>query len=330
MASSRLVVDMDLARFCSPRVLIVAGKGGVGKTTVTATLATAAAGAGLSVLIVEVEGKSGLAACFGKPPLGYEETELAPGVRGRTLTPDEALLDYLESHGLRRISKRLVRSGALEVVASAVPGMKDILVLGKVKALELERTADLILIDAPAAGHAISFLMSPRGLGDAVRVGPVSKQSTEVIEMLSDPARCQVVLVTIPEETPVNELVDTAFALEDRIGIQLAPVVVNGCYPDIGSPASADDVEHLADDLGVFVPPREATDLAAAAEFRHDRHSLQQEQADRLAERLPLPQIRLPFVFTAEIGPSEIEVLAAAFASEVEALPAAASGHAAV
>ncbi len=322
---------MDLARFfSSARVVIVAGKGGVGKTTVTATLATAAAGAGLSVLIVEVEGKSGLASCFGKPPLGYEETELAPGVRGRTLTPDEALLDYLESHGLRRISKRLVRSGALEVVASAVPGMKDILVLGKVKALELERAADLILIDAPAAGHAITFLMSPRGLGDAVRVGPISKQSTEVIEMLSDPARCQVMLVTIPEETPVNELVDTAFQLEDRIGVQLGPVVVNACYPDPGAPASVDEVHRLADELGVFVSPREAADLVAAAEFRRERYELQQEQADRLAARLPLPQVRLPFLFTAELGPPEIETLAGPMAAQVGELPEAVPGRATV
>ncbi len=313
---------MDLARFSSSaRVVIVAGKGGVGKTTVTATLATAAAGAGLSVLIVEVEGKSGLAACFGKPPLAYEETELAAGVRGRTLTPDEALLDYLESHGLRRISKRLVRSGALEVVSSAVPGMKDILVLGKVKALEHERAADLILIDAPAAGHAITFLMSPRGLGDAVRVGPVNKQSTEVIEMLSDPSRCQVILVTIPEETPVNELVDTAFQLEDRIGVQLGPVVVNMCYPDPGARASVDEIQRLADELGVHVSPREATDLVGAAEFRRERHELQQEQADRLAARLPLPQIRLPFLFTAELGPPEIGTLAGALTAQVGELP---------
>src|SRR2546421_12079322 len=131
---------MDLARFCSSaRVMIVAGKGGVGKTTVTATLAAAAADAGLSVLIVEVEGKSGLAACFGRPPLGYEEAELALRIRGRTLTPDEALVDYLENHGLRRISKRLVRSGALEVVSSAGPGMKDTLLLGQVHAVEQER-----------------------------------------------------------------------------------------------------------------------------------------------------------------------------------------------
>jgi anion-transporting ArsA/GET3 family ATPase len=307
--------------------MIVAGKGGVGKTTVTATLAAAAADAGLSVLIVEVEGKSGLAACFGRPPLGYEEAELAPRIRGRTLTPDEALLDYLENHGLRRISKRLVRSGALEVVSSAVPGMKDILVLGKVKALEQERAADLIIIDAPAAGHAVTFLMSPRGLGDAVRVGPVSKQSTDVIEMLSDPARCQVMLVTVPEETPVNELVDTAFQLEDRIGVQLGPVVVNACYPDPGLPASVEEVQRLAEELGVFVSQREATDLVGAAEFRRERYVLQQEQADRLAARLPLPQVRLPFLFTAELGPPEIDALAGRFKAQVEELPEASWGR---
>ena len=130
-------VGMDLERFCAAsRVVIVAGKGGVGKTTVTAALATAAARTGMSVLIVEVEGKSGLAACFGEPALTYEEAELRPGVRARTLTPDDALLEYLDDHGMRRISKRLSRSGALDVVATAVPGMRDILVLGKVKQLE--------------------------------------------------------------------------------------------------------------------------------------------------------------------------------------------------
>src|SRR5947209_20510205 len=108
---------MDLARFCSSaRVMIVAGKGGVGKTTVTATLAAAAADAGLSVLIVEVEGTSGLAACFGRPPLGYEEAELGPRISSRTPTSDEALVDYLANHATRRISKPVVhpvRHGAV-------------------------------------------------------------------------------------------------------------------------------------------------------------------------------------------------------------------------
>jgi len=316
------MTTMELGRFCSTsRVVIVAGKGGVGKTTVTATLALTAARAGMRVLIVEVEGKSGLSAAFGKPALAYEEIELRPGIRARTLTPDEALIDYLEGAGLKRISKRLAHSGALDVVATAVPGMKDILVLGKVKQLEQARAADLIIIDAPAAGHAVSFLMSPIGLLDAVSMGPVRKQALEVVEMLADPQRCQVMLVTIPEETPVNELVDTAYALEDKIGVSLGPVVLNSCYFEADLETSLDDIRRDADLLDVFVSDREARDLVRAAAFRADRHALQQEQAARLAEKLPLPQIRLPFLFTADVGPNELESLADTFATGVERLP---------
>src|SRR2546423_8904057 len=142
--------------------------------------------AGLSTLIVEVEGKSGLAAAFDAPPLTYEESVLLPArppdgaIQARTITPDQALFDYLRPHGLKRIPKRLVSSGAVDVVATAAPGIKDILVLGKVKSLERDRKVDLIILDAPAAGHAVSFLMSARGLLDAVRVGPIRAQAHEV------------------------------------------------------------------------------------------------------------------------------------------------------
>ena len=315
---------MELAHFCSTsRVVIVAGKGGVGKTTVTATLAVAAARAGRNVLIVEVEGKSGLATAFNRPALGYEEQDLAPGIRGRTLTPDAALRDWLEGNGLKRVSKRLVQTGALDVIATAVPGMKDILVLGKVKALEQSRDADLIIVDAPAAGHALTFLTSAQGLLDAVAVGPVRKQAADVVEMLSDPARCQVVLVTLPEETPVNEAVDTAFAIEDKVGVRLGPVVVNGCYPELALPAASATAASAQADaqlIDVFVSDQEASDLAAAAAFRAERTEIQLAQADRLAAALPLPQIRLPFVFTSEIGPTEIEQLADAFVDGLAAL----------
>jgi anion-transporting ArsA/GET3 family ATPase len=315
--------SMELHDFCSTsRVVIVAGKGGVGKTTVTAALATAAARIGMSVLIVEVEGKSGLASSLGCAPLDYDEVEVRPGLRARTLTPDHALLEYLEDRGLRRVSKRLLRSGALDVVATAVPGMKDILVLGKIKQLERAGAADLVLVDAPAAGHAISFLLSPRGLLDAVRVGAVRRQAEEVVELLSDPARCRVMLVTLPEETPVNELVDTAFVLEDRIGIKLAPVVVNAVPGDLALDGT--DAEADAAALGFEPAPGEAGALDAAARFRHERHALSLAQAYRLAERLPLPQLRLPFLFD-EIGPRDIERLADELADGVDALPARAA-----
>jgi anion-transporting ArsA/GET3 family ATPase len=314
---------MEVAHFCSTsHVVIVAGKGGVGKTTVTAALAVTAARAGSSVLIVEVEGKSGLPTMFDTPALSYDELDLDPGVRARFLTPDAALVDYLETHGMRRISKRLIASGALDVVATAVPGMKDILVLGKVKSLDETRAADLIIVDAPAAGHAISFLLSPRGLLDAVRVGPINKQAADVVALLSDPARCQVMLVTLPEETPVSEVIETAYAIEDRAGVALGPVIVNQCFAALpaGITASVDELMSDAEACGRFVSDREAKDLTHAIEFRAERHAVQHEQIVRLGERLALPQIELPFLFTPDIGRPQVDALAGALASGIEAL----------
>jgi anion-transporting ArsA/GET3 family ATPase len=311
---------MEAAGFCTQtRVLIVAGKGGVGKTTVTAAVARMAASAGLRTLIVEVEGKSGLSSAFGRPEaLTYDEVELAPNIRARTLTPDDALLEYLEGHGLRRVSKRLMSSGAIDVVATAVPGIKDILVLGKVKQLERADVADLIVVDAPAAGHAVTFLTSATGLVDAARVGPIRSQAQDVVDLLSDPARAQVMLVTLPEETPVNEVVETAFKLEDRVGIALAPVVVNGLYPPCDGLDA--DPDEAADAAGVSLRPGEADALRDAAAFRRERTALQAEQVERLSAALPLPQLRLPFLFTTEVRLAQVDVLASALAASVEAL----------
>ena len=324
---------MDPAQFfAASRLVIVAGKGGVGKTTVSAALARAASREGLSTLIVEVEGKSGLAAMFHQPVFSYEEVTLsdgaAPGtgeVRARTLTPDDALLDYLQGAGMSRISKRLVASGALDMVSTAVPGIRDILVLGKVKSLERGATADLIVLDAPAAGHAISFLQSASGLADAVRLGPIHSQARDVLDLLGDPARCQVVLVTLPEETPVNELVDTAFQLEDRVGVSLGPVVVNGLYPEL--PGLLTDPDAAAELAGVALRPGEDDALRAAAEFRRERMALQRSQSRRLGEALPLPQIHLPYVFDAEIDLPQLDLLADALLRDVRALDPAALGR---
>jgi len=309
---------VDPARFCSQsRLVIVAGKGGVGKTTVTAALSVMAADAGLRTLIVEVEGKTGLGTAFGRGELSYDETEVAERVRARTITPDQALLEYLEDHGMRRLSKRLSNTGFLDVVATAAPGIKDILVLGKVKSLEKSRDADLIVLDAPAAGHAVTFLTSARGLLDAVRVGPVRTQAEEVLDLLTDPARCQVLLVSLPEETPVNEAVETAARLREGVGVHIGGIVVNGLYPELSGLEPAPDL--LSD-----VPTDEADALLAAAGFRRARHDLQQEQLRRLAAHLDLPQLHLPFLFSPELGPPEIDELAAALAKAVGALETAA------
>ena len=316
---------MDPRAFCtSTRVLIVAGKGGVGKTTVSATLARMASRLGLRALVIEVEGRSGLPTLFGaRRPLDYQEAILdgdgSPGeVRARTLTPDDALIEYLDEHGMRRVSKRLSRTGAIDVVATAAPGIKDILILGKVKQLEREAPVDLIIVDAPAAGHAVQFLQSAQGLLDAVRVGPIRTQAHEVAQLLSDPVRTRLMLVTLPEETPVNELIETAYALEDKVGVKLSPVVVNGVYPVLEG-LDVDPVEAAAAE-GVTLAPGEADALRRAADFRRRRQELQATQAARLADALPLPQLTLPYVFSDRLGRSELDGLAEALTVAVSGL----------
>jgi anion-transporting ArsA/GET3 family ATPase len=188
-----------------------------------------------------------------------------------------------------------------------------------VKALERAGAADLVILDAPAAGHAITFLLSARGLLDAVKVGPINAQAREVLEMLTDASRCQVVLVTLPEETPVNELVDTAYHLEDRVGVSLGPVVVNGLVPAIdGMEVAVPAAARLA---GVELSRSETEALEAASAFRAERRALQAEQLARLDEALPLPQLHLPHLPATDLGGAELDLLTAALTAAIEDLP---------
>ncbi len=301
---------MNLTTFFSEaRVLIVTGKGGAGKTTVSGALANLAADGGLRAMVVQIgapgarhePGTAQLARLFGSDEvLGYEASVLKStagggSVNARAVTPDTALVEYLHLHGMRRLSRRLVSSGALDVVATAVPGMPDMLVLGKLKQMERAAAAgqpdapDVVLLDAPAAGHAVRFLQSPRGLLEATAGGPVRAQAADVVEMLSDPQRCRVVLVTTPEETPVSETVETAQLLEERTGVKLLAVVVNGRLPVLALPPGlgAGRLRDLAAASGVKLSLEELDALAAAGRLRLQRQEAQAAQVARLAASWP-------------------------------------------
>jgi len=331
---------MDIRSFCSQsRVMIVAGKGGVGKTTMVAALAHLAAGAGLSVLVIELEGRNGVPAAFGgSGGLDYtgqvlhaagatdlgdgpvdESAVIPPGtVHARTITPDDALVEYLDDHGMKRFSKRLLSSGVIDIVAGAIPGIRDILVLGKIKQIEQRRVADLVLVDAPATGHTMTFLSSAGGLLDAARGGPIRAQAADVVALLSNPKRCQVALVTLPEEMPVNEVVEAAYQLEDKVGIALGPVIVNAAYPPVaGLEVPSAETVAAAD---ARVDTEDVAALERARVFRQRRHEMQEEQIRRLADELPLPQLRVPYLFTDAIGPLELETLSQALAAGIETL----------
>lgn len=278
-------------------VVVVAGKGGVGKTTVTAVIARAAARSGERVLVVELDGKPALDDLL--PPRDGESLEVVH------LSAPDALEEYLNDQGFKRIAKRLNRTGVIDMVGTAAPGIDDIVVLGKVKQYQRSGDYDLVVVDGPAAGHAVTFLTSASGLADAVRGGPIKTQADDVLELLADPDRCQVVLVALPETTPVNETIETAFALEDDVGIRLGPVVVNGV--DVGAelPTEADAaaaVSGLDNDAGHA--------LRAAGAYRRARREMESEAIERLASGLPLERVLLPALPVAGLSAHDIDALA--------------------
>jgi arsenite-transporting ATPase len=274
-----------LTELTASNVVVVAGKGGVGKTTVTAVLARAAADRGQRVLVVELDGKPTLDA-------------LVPDLEVRHISAASSLEEYLLEHGFKRMAKRLATTGVIDVVGTAAPGIDDLVVLGKIKQLERSGRWDLIVVDGPAAGHAITFLTSAAGLLDAVSGGPVHDQAADVLAMLRDPDRCQVVLVTLPETTPVNELVETTAAIETRVGARLGPIVVD----------QVDDAPPLPDPDGVsFGRARvQVDDARAAARFRRARRAVQDEELARLAALVPHRQVPLPSLPVAGLEAADV------------------------
>jgi Mrp family chromosome partitioning ATPase len=268
--------------FRDGRLLIVAGKGGVGKTTVAAVTATAAGQAGLRTLLVSVDDSSGAASLFGTGPIDEQPRDVRPNVTIRRITPDHALLEWLKDKRLGRLADRMVKNGMLDIIATAVPGIRDILVLGRIKALVNEGNFDLIVVDGPASGHAITFLESAHGLLDAVSAGAIRQQASDVAAMLSDPAMTQVVLVTLPEWTPVTETIETAFALEDRVGVRLGPIVVNQLLQPLAAEASGGTAE-----------PAGNSALALLVTGRQQREEAQTAELNRLRAELPLPTFTL-------------------------------------
>ena len=285
--------NVTVAELTATNLVIVAGKGGVGKTTVTAVLARAAANAGRRVLVVELDGKPTL-------------DGLLPDLEVRHLSAAELLEEYLFEHGFKRIAKRLASTGVIDVIGTAAPGIDDLVVLGKIKQLERSGNWDLIVVDGPAAGHAITFLTAAPGLLDAVRSGPVRDQATDVQALLADRTRCQAVLVTLPETTPVNELIELSFAIEERVGVRLAPIVVNQVDGAVGLPDPAEV------DFGRARV--QVDDAIAAAEFRRERVATQQAELARLQASVPIEQLHLPARPTADITHDDVDALAAELA----------------
>ena len=310
-----------MADFPGVRLHVVSGKGGTGKTTVAAALALALAGGGGRVLLVEVEGRQGIAQLFDVPPLPYEERSVAvaPGggeVYALAVDPEEALLDYL--HMFYKLSptgipaRTLRRAGAIDFATTIAPGMRDVLLTGKLKEAVVRRTGrkagerhvyDAVVLDAPPTGRIARFLNISHEVSGLARVGPIKTQSEGVMAVLRSP-QTAVHLVTLLEEMPVQETIDGIGELQ-AVDLPVGGVVVNAVRPPLLSPADlkaaeagALDEGQLADGLrraGIEPAPPLVQALAAEAVDHAGRIALEERGRDALAA-LSRPTYELPLL----------------------------------
>ena len=266
------------------RLHVVTGKGGTGKTTVAAALALALAAGGYRTLLVEVEGRQGIAQLFGTDPLPYEERRIATTadggeVRALAVDPEQALLEYLDRfYRLGRAGRVLRRFGAIDFATTIAPGLRDVLLTGKVKEATTRteggrRVYQAVVLDAPPAGRIGRCLNVTAETAKLAKVGPIRAQSEGVAALLRSPMTA-VHLVTLLEEMPVQETADTLAELR-RLGMPLGRVIVNAAR-----------VPLLAPD-GVQAAPNRAELSAAlaAAGLSHDRATvagLQEEVSEYL------------------------------------------------
>lgn len=296
------------------RLLVVTGKGGVGKSTVAAALGLAAARRGRRTAIVEVAGRDDISRMFGAGGADpFRERVIADGLVHVTVDPEHALREYLADQlPVRAMADVLTSSRAFAYLAAATPGLRELLVVGKVWELSQPRRRtpgarpyDLVVLDAPATGHAIALLGAPGTFAEAARVGPIHRQARTINEMLVDARRTAVVAVATPEELPVTETVTLRDATRATTGHDLALAVVNGLRPDRFSAAEARTLERHPDGAPV-----------AAALDAHRLARSQRAQLARLRRSLApaVPVATLPFCRAGELAPADL----AAFAQRLD------------
>jgi anion-transporting ArsA/GET3 family ATPase len=288
-------------------LLVVTGKGGVGKTTLASALGLIAAERGLRTIVVEVGEQSRLPLLFDiAAPDPGDEAELEENLSSMSIDLDRALLEWLQSLGGRVSGRVLASSSTFQYFAAAAPGAKELVSMVKIWELTQDRRRqgrarsggyDLVVLDAPATGHALGMLDSPRTFGAIARVGPIAGQAERLRELLSDPERSSYLAVAQGTEMAITETLELQQKLAEQLGRELHAVVVNGMLPQR---FSAPELRRLA---ALGDSPRRspaAHSAIAAAQAVSERARLQHNQLARLRRR-HFEVIGVPFQFTAEL-----------------------------
>jgi anion-transporting ArsA/GET3 family ATPase len=272
-------------------LVVVTGKGGVGKTTVAAALGLVASGRGLRTIVAEVARRDDVSRALGGE--GMHEEELAPRLHHLSIDPEHAMELYLADQLPSALADLLASNRTFSYLAAATPGMRELLTVGKVWELAQDdrrtpgaRRYDLVVLDAPATGHGVAVLSAPRAFARAARVGRIARQGRTIDAMLCDRERTGVIAVAGPEEMPVNETLALQDALRDDVGLEVELVICNGVLPQRFSAADARALDAAPDGPEV-----------RAARHAHARAGAQRMQLRRLRRRARAPVTTLPHVF---------------------------------
>jgi anion-transporting ArsA/GET3 family ATPase len=306
------------------RLVVVTGKGGVGKTTVAAALGLIAARSGKRTVICEVAEQERLADLFGVDASGHEERELAPELHSVSVDPERAKDEWLR-YQLKSSTLAGVLGGSslFRYLSAAAPGLSELVTIGKVWDLaQLERRTggsvfDLAIVDAPATGHGIAMLRAPSTYASVARVGPIRRQALTIDKFLRNRRRTGVVVVALPEEMPVNETLDFERRLAEEMGMSIDRAIVNAVYPERFTRAEAKRLRATAGSAGDAdrsgagrARPLAHDGPVRAALAEYERVRGQRSQLRRLRRGLDAPVATLPFLFEPELGLEQLDELA--------------------
>jgi anion-transporting ArsA/GET3 family ATPase len=298
------------------RLVWITGKGGVGKSTVAAALGMAGARRGRRTIVCEVGSQDRLSRLFRREGVDGEETSLGDDLWATSIDPHAALREWLATQVGGPLSRVLNSASAFQYFVAAAPGAKELVTVTKVWELGQEsrwnrraRGYDLVVVDAPASGHGVSMLRTPKTFADVARIGPIHRQADRVWTWLRDRSRTGYVAVALPEEMPVTETLELDETLADEVGRRLDLVVVNGVYPRRFAGADLDRIRASSSNGR----SRASVGALRAAAVEAARYRAQQSEVGRLRRRLQgagdSSVVTLPYLFEPELGLEGIDRL---------------------